>query len=224
MLIVRRPFIVSVIPILAALLITPRAHAVLIGVEAEAFVTETGNGFDVVADAAASGGSYITTASSRLATPPVNTAVYELGLPSGNSYKLWGRVGALSTPPGRQFNDSMFIPTAFGISPGFAQRNRITVDPWTWVNLSGALSYSPGPEPQTFIIGGREDGFLIDGFVFATEADPSDSDLDAALLANEGVFVEPGPEPGVVPEPATAGLALLGLAACLPLRRRSISS
>ncbi|NWK56677.1 PEP-CTERM sorting domain-containing protein [Verrucomicrobiaceae bacterium N1E253] len=194
------------------------SQAATIAFEAEDFASVSGSPtFNTVVDANASGGSAITASDNSYAA----TATYSLNVTTATNYTLYIRVFAPSSG-----DDSMFVPTQSDYetmgSPtveinNLSNGNNLT---YRWVNTnagtfvgetgdtSGVLApiYDLPAGVSDFTIRAREDGLLIDGFVFDTDGGISDpAVLDASLAA--------------VPEPSS--LALLGLGGlALVFRRR----
>jgi hypothetical protein len=191
---------------IAALAITASvASAATIGIEAEDFDAENSPGFDIESDIDASGGQFITTAGNTTSSPPDATVTYNITFSQDGDYDFYLRYRVL----GGAFDDSFFAPDDFGVSPGWSSNNGLnTSGNWVWLNVSQAGNGGPYTvetgdlgSPLTFKLGGREDGFDIDGFVLSTDGNLSDEQLDTAI-----------------PEPAS--LALFGLGGMLILARR----
>lgn len=188
-------------------------------------------GFAIFADSSAfpnGAGQYIGTLSDGTPTTPNSTATFNLNFPSAGDYTLYVRALAEGVDDTEQNgNDSFFIPQGFGANPTFGNRvnafNATTPNPtplYHWVNLvtkagleyggaidttSSGLFTVPSAGPQTFVIGGRENGLRLDAFVFSTNGNLSAASLDS--LAN-------------VPEPSIGMLALSGIGGLLGLARR----
>lgn len=163
------------------------------------------------------------------ATPtPNSTATFKLSFPSAGDYTLYVRALAEGADDAEQNgNDSFFIPQGFGPNPTFGNRvnafNATTPNPtplYHWVNLvtkagleyggaidttSSGLFSVPSAGPQTFVIGGRENGLRLDAFVFSTNGNLSAASLDQ--LAN-------------VPEPSIGMLVVSGMGGLLGFARR----
>lgn len=186
----------------------PPVHVVL---EAESFVSEGGAGFSVLADAGASLGNYATTATNG--STPDNTATYDVTFIEPGDYALYARVLVESNSAN---NDSFFAPDGFGTNPDITVNNIAgNGDDWLWINLftgstaDGADSFTDtvplfnvaDAGTFQFTIGGREDGFWIDKFVFSTENNLNSEQLDGVVTT----------APSAVPEPSTFVLAAFGL-------------
>jgi len=177
--------------------------------------------FNVVLDTAASGGQAITPSdNSRSAT-----ARYSLNVITAGDYTLYARFKVPSGDPAN--DDSFFAPantpdangnfTNASVSVNGLQNS--TLDTYMWVNTNtrdiiGGGTASDGTSTGLytlpvgtldFVIGAREDGIFLDGFVLDTNGSATATELDAALDS--------------VPEPSSTAIfaALAGFAL---LRRR----
>lgn len=134
-------------------------------------------------------------------------ATYSITFPKASTYQLYGHVYA---GPDAFNDDSFFYAKTFGLkSPtndadwnminglgagGFTSAQDVVTSGgsapnqiWKWVKWDTLFTVSAGSLTQTFQIGGREDGFYLDKFVFG----PSDTALTVANL-----------DSGTLPEPA----------------------
>lgn len=176
--------------------------SVLIEVEAESgtlgsdFATGGTGGTDYIG---------ITNTSSGTGAPgaPERVASYPIVFPAAGAYRLYARI---QVGPGGFNDDSLFFANSFGAksptnSGDWVFRNGLAaagytgnadvVDAggsagtgiWKWIRFDGSLSVPAGALTQTYQIGGREDGLLMDRFVFA----PSDINLTVAELES-GIF------------------------------------
>ncbi len=201
-----RPLLTAVAAIMALFAAGQVASAATIGIEAEDFDSENSPGFDIQNDNDASGGQFITTAGNTTGSSPDATVTYNITFSEAGDYDFYLRFRVL----GDNFDDSFFAPDDFGANPGWISNNNLNRSgDWVWLNVSqdangGPYTVEAGDlgNPLTFKLGGREDGFDIDGFVLSTDSDLSDEQLDAAII----------------PEPAT--VALLGLGGIVMLSGR----
>lgn len=207
-----------------SLFVVGSSSSAIVGIEAESFVSEGGAGFDIVEDANALGGKYITTATDAGGESPANTATYNVtftapSVAPTDGYYIYIR---LSVPgPNQAQNDSFFLPSAVGTTQPFDTTDWEKVNSvnntapdttsFYWLNVTehtdndNLAKYSVSTAgTYTFTFGGREDGLKVDAFVFSTELDESDSTLNAAVA---------------VPEPACLALIGTGLALIMTRRR-----
>lgn len=197
------------------------AQATTIGIEAESFDSVGGLGFTKVNSSSVSGGAlggeYITTNGDAGSSPDA-TVTYNFQGVAG-TYDFYMRYFVPGGSSGSDVNggetssnnDSYFAPDAIGDSPSWNIIN--SIDPgnaWTWANMTadfGAVpQYTLSAGENTFVLGGREDGFIIDKLVFSTDSNLTDAQLDAATA---------------IPEPASLSLlSIAGLLGLIGLRRR----
>ena len=180
------------------------ASAALIGFEAESGTL--GSSFDpAIADAAASGGQYITSEVNDTGAPGAshNMVTYSVTFAEADTYDLYGRIyiGAAGSLDDSFHYGSDFATTSWVKVNGIdiTQPNGVAIEEYVWVNLSdftgtfgtpGVTFTVAGAGVETFQIAGRENGLRFDGFAFGTSTETfSDAQLTAAI-----------------PEPATLGL------------------
>lgn len=174
-------------------------------------------------------------------------ASYAVRFPAADTYQLYARV---QVGPGNFSDDSFFLGNGFGAkSPsndshwgavltglntsGFTDPADVVsvgggsagIGVWKWIRFGTPFTVGSGALTQTFQIGGREDGFYMDKFVFApTSATLTVAELDDGIIAPPPDFVTfPGadgiavhrfgvPRKGATPDGANpaSGLVLTG--------------
>ena len=164
----------------------------IVGISAES--GNLGLSYTISANASALGGNVLDTVSTQYATPPSNDwiASYTVSIPQGY-YDLYVRYWATDGN-----GDSFFVGNGFGVkTPGLDSDWR-TIVKTAWWDVDGVslsykrfhwvkmtlsqrvpVFYSDG-QAQTFFIGGREKGMLIDAFAFA----PYGSQQNSTNLSN----------------------------------------
>jgi hypothetical protein len=199
----------------AVVVLTGPLQAVEVVFEAESFTSEGGLGFFTLGDALASNGLVIST-QGDVTGPPDATVYFDLTFDTVGSYYLYGRLYAPNPPGG--FDDSMYVGPDFGtyapLDASYVKINNldvVTPAAYVWHNLSrerpvpdppvnwntrtqigAAPIYSvTSPGSKTFSIGGREDGLVMDAFVFSTRSSLTEQDLDTLL--DGGVIDSPEP-------------------------------
>ncbi len=228
-----RPVSVLAAAALAGISVSSFLHAAEVVFQAESFTSTagTGGGFGILPDpfAAPNGsGQYITTlGNNTTATTPDTTATFTLSFPTAGTYTLYVR-GLAEDAGGQGSNDSFMVPTDFGATPTFANRlnnfGNTTPDParYAWVNTftrdgleAGGQIDSAAPQytiaagtegARTFVIGGRENGFRLDAFVFST-----DSTLTAAALNSLANVPPPPPPPAFLNVGPQGGQGFFGI-------------
>jgi hypothetical protein len=208
-----------------------RATAQNLPVEAESFTTASGpnGGFIRVPDLFSAGGQGITTGGDSTATPPGSTATYTLNFPAAGTYNLYARFRVLNDDGA---NDSFFIPNDFGAAPTFPNRinnfsaistndrdyywanitNQQAVSPATGTTDSAGVAYTvpAGALQQTFVVGGRENGFFLDSFLFTTGTFTTAAELDALVQAKPPL-PSPAPAAGTMLPGPQGGTGFFGV-------------
>jgi len=135
-------------------------------------------------------------------------ASYAVQFPSADTYQLYARV---RVGPGNFTDDSFFYGNGFGVKSPTTDSNWVAVvnglnttgftaatdvvtvgggtaatQVWKWIKFSTLFTVPSGSLTQTFQIGGREDGFSMDKFVFG----PSSGSLTVAEL-DSGTIAPP---------------------------------
>ena len=181
--------------------------------EAEAFDVVGDAGavdFELISDSAASGGSAIRAAGSGQGAAGDDSFVsYTLTFlndgTSGDPYDLYVRRRVENN------GNSAFQPDDFDVDPtggAFNLFDNGSANATYEYRFEGQYQVTAG-ETVTFTFKPREVGYVIDRFVLSRDSNLNDAQLDA--IENDMT--------AVIPEPATAGLAVAGLGA-LALRRR----
>ncbi|UYZ64948.1 PKD domain-containing protein [Hymenobacter weizhouensis] len=160
----------------------------------------------VLSDAAASGGQYITVAAGNTSgsTPPTSgIARYNLSLAQAGTYKLWGRVIAPSTA-----DDSFWVRVDGG---SWIKWNYVEVgSAWHWDEVQNSdngnqvLQLSLAAGAHTLEIGYRDDGALLDKLLLTSDLTyvPSGAGETAARLVSPTTQPHSQAEAVLVPNPA----------------------
>lgn len=173
-------------------------------------------------------------------------ASYAVRFPSADTYQLYARV---RVGPGSFTDDSFFYGNGFGAKSPTTDSNWVAVvngvnttgftaatdvvtvgggtagtQVWKWMKFGTLFTVPSGSLTQTFQIGGREDGFSMDKFVFGpSSANLTVEELDSGMIAppaNYEVFDGPDgmaihrfslPARGITPDGANpaSGLVLI---------------
>ncbi len=208
--------------IVALILLPISAHADLLGFNAEDGSSDTATvvatlGSDFapaitnVIDGAL-GNAYITTETDTVNNGYPGTvarvASYNVTFPEAGTYDVYAR---LRIGPLGASDDSFFYGSGFGSKSVTAAGDWITVNTlsvpagYVWVNLSeyagsdgepGVTFTVPSPGTQTFQIGARENGLLIDALAFGTSTQTfTDAELDATVVAPSVTVFSRSPVP-----------------------------
>ncbi len=191
-----------------------------IAFEAESFeriddLDGDGVGWNLSADAAASGGEYLHATKNGPNDPVESEAVFQLQFTTAGSYQLYARYRLSTAGSGGQ--DSFFVPGDFG-QPADVVRGTGTQDVYDWGYFASYTVDDPADlnNPLEFRLGVRESSFRLDRVVLTTTDYGSGtyiSDADALLLDALG-------NSALVPEPTTCVLLLVGGLGLLVTSRR----
>lgn len=133
-------------------------------------------------------------------------ATYAVQFPAADTYQLYARV---RVGPGNFGDDSFFYGNGFGSKSPTTDANWVAIvsglnttgftastdlvsvgggtagiEVWKWIKFGTLFTVSSGGLTQTFQIGGREDGFYMDKFVFGpSSAALTVAELDSGLIA-----------------------------------------
>lgn len=168
-----------------AAVIVQRSGKTYVAWEAEEYWTNIAanyNPWEVVADAAASGGLALRADGSNRTAPGGGVATYQLEFASEGLYRLYFRMNA---PDGG--SDSMFRTAGFDVAPTEPPSAHLvpTGGVYGWYNdyHDASERYNVAPDDLgttlTLSVGSRESDFRVDRFVLSTNTGLTDAQLDA---------------------------------------------